>query len=221
MCFLLFVCDSMVGEGRYIADRIAGAKFVELPGEDHFVSIDPDQILDPVEEFVTGSRPPKTGRHKLATILFVDIVDSTGRVVALGDQNWKAVLDGFQQEGLKRVREHNGRLVNTTGDGFVATFDGPARAIRCGSGMRDACRKIDLEVRCGIHTAEIEDRGADIAGVGVHVAARISDLASAGEVWVSRTVKDLVSGSGFDLKERGTHRLKGIEEPWTLYVAGL
>lgn len=212
--------DSMVEEGRYIADRIAGAKFVELPGEDHFVSIDPDQILDPVEEFVTGSRPARTGHHKLATILFVDIVDSTGRVVALGDQNWKGVLDGFHQDGLKRVSEHAGRLVNTTGDGFVAIFDGPARAIRCASGIRDASRKIDLEVRCGIHTAEIEDSGADIAGVGVHVAARISDLASAGEVWVSRTVRDLVAGSGFDLKERGTHRLKGIEEPWTLYVVG-
>ena len=211
--------DSTVEEGRYIADHIRGAKFVELSGEDHFLAIDPDQILDPVEEFVTGHRPLTSGHRKLATILFVDIVDSTGRAVALGDQRWHAVLNGFLQTGHTLVNEHSGRLVNTTGDGLVAIFDGPARAIRCGIGIRDSSREHDLEVRCGIHTAEIEERGADIAGIGVHVAARICDVAAAGEVWISRTVKDLVSGSGFDLEDRGTHGLKGIEEPWTLYAA--
>ncbi len=211
--------DSTVEEGRYISDRIRGAKFVELSGEDHFVAIDPDQILDPVEEFVTGHRPLTSGNRKLATILFVDIVDSTGRVVALGDQRWHAVLNGFLQTGHTLVNEYSGRLVNTTGDGLVAIFDGPARAIRCGIGVRDTSGERNLEVRCGIHTAEIEERGADITGVGVHVAARICDVAAAGEVWISRTVKDLVSGSGFDLEDRGTHGLKGIEEPWTLYAA--
>jgi len=210
--------DSSVEEGRYIAERIAGATFIELDGDDHFVAIDPDQILDPVEEFLTGHRPQATSESKLATILFVDIVNSTGMAVALGDQKWKSVLDEFNRASHDIVSAHGGRLVNTTGDGFLAIFDGPARAIRCACAVRDWNSIIDIEVRSGIHTAEIEDRGADIAGVGVHVAKRISDLASAGEVWLSRTVRDLVAGSGIEFLERGTHRLKGIEEPWMLYV---
>ncbi|MGH6912590.1 MAG: adenylate/guanylate cyclase domain-containing protein [Geminicoccales bacterium] len=211
--------DSRVEEGRYIADRIKGAKFAELAGEDHFVSIDPDQILDPVEEFVTGSHPTRVGDRMLTSVLFVDIVDSTGRALALGDLGWKAVLDDFHAAAAEQVDRHRGRRINTTGDGLVAIFDGPARAIRCGCAIRDASRGLRLEARAGVHTAEIELRGSDITGIGVHVGARVCELARPGEVWVSRTVQDLVAGSGLRLEDRGTHRLKGIGEEWALYAA--
>lgn len=212
-------CDSHVEEGRYIADRISVATFIELAGRDHFVSIDPDQILDPVEAFVTGHRPVHVGNRMLATILFVDIVESTRRAIALGDRKWAAALSSFHAAAAEQVERYSGRHVNTTGDGLLATFDGPARAVRCGCAVRDMARASDLEVRCGVHTAEIELRGADIAGIGVHTSARISELADPGEVWVSRTVKDLVAGAGLRLEERGAHRLKGIDEDWALYAA--
>ena len=200
--------DLRVEEGRYIADHINGATFVELSGEDHFVAIDADQNSIP-------SRPrPGIGRwavnRMLATILFVDIVDSTRKAMALGDRRWVAVLNSFYGEAAAQVERHGGRHVNTTGDGLIATFDGPARAVRCGCAIRDAARLWELEVRCGVHTAEIELRGSDIAGIGVHTSARISQLADSGEVWVSRTVRDLVAGSGLRLEERGAHRLKGV-----------
>ncbi|MGH6894349.1 MAG: adenylate/guanylate cyclase domain-containing protein [Dongiaceae bacterium] len=206
-------------EGRYVAERIGGATFIELAGQDHFVAIDPDQILDPVEAFVTGHRPMHAGTRMLATILFVDIVDSTRRAIALGDRGWAAALSGFHDAAARQVERYSGRHVNTTGDGLVAIFDGPARAVRCGCAIRDIARASDLEVRCGAHTAEIELRGADIAGIGVHISARISKLADPGEVWVSRTVKDIVGGSELVFGERGAHRLKGIDEDWTLYAA--
>jgi pimeloyl-ACP methyl ester carboxylesterase len=211
--------DSHIEEGRYIADHINGATFIELQGKDHFVSVDPDQILDPVEAFITGHRPVRPANRMLATIIFIDIVDSTRLAIALGDQKWTAALSGFQKAAAEQVERYSGRHVNTTGDGLVATFDGPARATRCGCAIRDVARASHLEVRCGVHTAEIELRGADIAGIGVHVAARVAELAAPGEVWVSRTVKDLVAGSGLKFAERGTHRLKGIDEDWSLYAA--
>jgi class 3 adenylate cyclase len=211
--------DSRVEEGRYIADRIAGATFIELAGRDHFVAIDPDQILDPVEAFLSGHRPARAGNRMLATVLFVDIVDSTRQVIARGDRKWAAALSSFHDAAAAEVERCSGRRVNTMGDGLVATFDGPARAVRCGSAIRDIARVSGLAVRCGAHTAEIEVRGSDIAGVGVHIGARISELAAAGEVWVSRTVKDLVAGSGLRLEDRGAHRLRGIDEDWTLYAA--
>lgn len=211
--------DSRVEEGRYIADHINGATFIELAGQDHFVAIDADQILDPVEAFLTGHRPVRAPNRMLATILFVDIVGSTRKAVALGDRKWVVVLNSFQDGAAAQVEQHSGRHVNTTGDGLVATFDGPARAVRCGCAIRDIARLSELEVRCGVHTAEIELRGADVAGIGVHTSARISELADPGEVWVSRTVKDLVAGSGLKLEERGAHRLKGFDEDWTLYAA--
>jgi pimeloyl-ACP methyl ester carboxylesterase len=213
--------DSEAAEGRYLADRIDGAQFVELAGQDHFVAIDPDQILDPVEAFVTGRAPTSTGNRTLATILIVDIVDSTRRVVALGDRGWAAVLSGFHGSAAAQVARCAGRRVNTTGDGLLATFDGPARAVRCGCAIRDDARAAGLEVRCGVHTAEIELRGTDIAGIGVHIAARIAERASPGEVWVSRTVKDLVAGSGLKVEERGDCRLRGIDESWSLYAAAI
>lgn len=211
--------DSRVEEGRYIAEHIKGARFVELAGEDHFVSVDPDQILDPIEEFITGSQPVRAGDRMLATVLFVDIVESTARAAALGDRDWKGLLSRFYESAAVRVGEHSGRHINTTGDGLVATFDGPARAVRCGCDIRDMSRGLGLEVRCGVHTAEIERRGDDIAGIGVNVGARICDLASPGEVWATRTVKDLVAGSGLRFDARGEHRLKGMDETWAVYAA--
>jgi pimeloyl-ACP methyl ester carboxylesterase len=211
--------DSGVEEGRYIADHINGATFIELAGQDHFVAIDPDQILDPVEDFVTGHRAVNAASRILATILFVDIVDSTRRAIALGDQSWAAALNAFHTGAAEQVQRYTGRQVNTTGDGLVATFDGPARAVRCACAIRDIAGAADLPVRCGVHTAEIELRGADIAGIGVHICARISQCAGSGEVWVSRTVKDLVAGSGLALEQRGDHHLRGIDENWTLFAA--
>jgi len=211
--------DSRIEEGRYVADHIHGATFIELAGPDHFVAIDSDQILDPVEAFITGHQPVHADNRKLATILFVDIVESTRKAIALGDRRWAAALSSFQGSAAAQVERHVGRVVNTTGDGLVATFDGPARAVRCGCAIRDLARAADLELRCGVHTAEIELRGGDIVGIGVHVCARISERADPGEVWVSRTVKDLVTGSGLRLEKRGDHRLKGVDEMWTLYAA--
>lgn len=209
--------DSKVEEGCYIADHIKNARFIELDGDDHFVALDPDQIVDPIEEFVTGKQPATSSDRKLATIIFVDIVDSTEKAVALGDRQWKSVLDAFYRDAMIQIERHDGRLVNTTGDGLLAVFDGPARAIRCGCGIRDKVHQLEITVRCGIHTAEIENRGKDIVGVGVHLSARIAAQAISGEVWVSRTVKDLVAGSGLTFRERGTHRFKGIDDDWPVF----
>ncbi len=211
--------DSRVEEGRYVAEHIKGATFIELAGQDHFVAIDPDQILDPVEAFVTGHQPVRADNRTLATILFVDIVGSTRKAIALGGSKWKATLSSFQRSAAGLVERHAGRVVNTTGDGLVAAFDGPARAVRCGCAIRDLARASDLGLRCGVHTSEIELRGTDITGIGVRICARISERADPGEVWVSRTVKDLVAGSGLSFEERGDHRLKGIDDMWTLYAA--
>ena len=211
--------DSRVEEGRYIAQRIADARFIALDGGDHFPSIDPDQIVDPVEAFLTGSQPMRHGDRLLATIVFVDIVDSTRRAVALGDEDWTAMLGRFLDAAAGLVQRQRGDLVNTTGDGLVATFDGPARAVRCGQAIRDHSRQLRLEVRCGVHTAEIERRGSDIAGVGVHAGARIAGLAAPGEVWVSRIVTDLVAGAGLAFEDRGAHALKGLDKNWQLHAA--
>jgi len=211
--------DSRVEEGRYIADSIPGAKFIELEGADHFVAIDPDQILDPVEEFVTGRPVAPRDNRRLATILFADIVESTAKAGAIGDERWSEILDAFEEMAVGQLDRYLGRLVKTTGDGFIAIFDGPARAVRCGCDLRDASRRLGLEVRCGVHIAEVEERGDDIVGIGVHVAARISEVARDGEVWASRTLRDLVSGSGLVFQERGEHSLKGLSEPLALFAA--
>ncbi|MFQ5972832.1 MAG: adenylate/guanylate cyclase domain-containing protein [Alphaproteobacteria bacterium] len=213
--------DSQVEEGRYIADHIQNAKFMELEGEDHFVALNPDQILDPVEEFVTGKQPTANFDRKLATILFVDIVDSTKKAVTLGDKQWKAVLDAFFRNSNSQIERHNGRLVKTTGDGLLAVFDGPARGIRCGCEIRDQVHELGITVRCGVHTAEIEDLGNDVVGVGVHVGARIASHAHSGEVWVSRTVRDLVAGSGLTFQDRGTYRFKGLDDDWAVFEASV
>ena len=210
--------DVLVEEGRYIADRITGAKFVELDGGDHlFWAGDYEAMLDEIEEFVTGHRGGADSERRLATVLFTDIVGSTQTATALGDRTWRDVLERHHRLVRDQIATWRGREVNTTGDGFLATFDGPARAIRCGLGITEAVKELGIEVRCGVHTGEIEVVDDDVAGLAVHIGARISAMAGAGEMVVSRTVKDLVVGAGFEFDDRGTHTLKGVPDEWQVY----
>jgi pimeloyl-ACP methyl ester carboxylesterase len=208
--------DSRADEGRYIAERIAGARFVELDGEDHFVSINPDQILDEVEEFLTGVRRGAEPDRVLATVLFTDIVGSTVRASELGDRRWRELLQRHHAVVRRELDRYQGREVDTAGDGFLATFDGPARAIRCAHAVGDALRDLGLEVRSGLHTGECEVLGDKVAGIAVHTGARVAARAEPDEVLVSSTVKDLVAGSGIEFKDRGEHELKGVGT-WRLY----
>jgi class 3 adenylate cyclase len=205
--------------GRHLAEHIPNAKMVEVDGVDHLLwAGDQDAILDPIEEFLTGSAPDREAERVLATVLFTDICGSTERLAELGDRRWREVLlrhDAIFREQLER---NHGREVKHTGDGFLATFDAPARAIRCAQAVGDSLRREGVEIRAGLHTGECVLRGDDIAGIAVHVAARIAARADAGEVLVSRTVTDLVAGSGIRFEDRGTHDLKGVPEPWHLYV---
>jgi class 3 adenylate cyclase/DNA-binding winged helix-turn-helix (wHTH) protein len=211
--------DSRVEEGRFIAEQIPGARFIELSGDDHFVAINPDQILDPVEEFVKGAPAAAAPATRvLATVVFADIVGSTELASEVGDSRLAELLTAFHASARAAVSEHGGRLVKTMGDGVLATFDGPARAVRSACTLRDAVHDLGLSLRAGVHTAEIELVGNDVAGVGVHIGARVAALAAPGEVWVSRTVRDLVSGSGLHLQDRGTHELRGTPETWQLYA---
>jgi class 3 adenylate cyclase len=211
--------DSRLDEGRYIAARIPGARFVELSGVDHFPAVDPDQIVDEVEEFLTGTRPVPTSDRVLATVLFTDVVGSTQRAVELGDRRWRELLDEHNRVVRRELQRFRGHEVDTAGDGFLATFDGPARAVRCGQAVSAGVREVGLEVRAGVHTGEVELAGADIRGIAVHIGARIAARAGAGEVLVSGTVKDLVAGSGLEFEERGEHELKGVPGTWRLYAA--
>jgi len=211
--------DSRVEEGRYVAEHIKGAAFIELAGQDHFVAIDPDQILDPVEAFVTGHQPVHADNRTLATILCIDLLKSARTAITRDGRRRAVALKSFHNSAVAQVERYSGRLIKTTADGIVATFDGPARAVRCGCTIRDIGHASDLELRCGVHTAEIELRGTGIAGIGVHIGARIAERAYSGEVWVSRTVKDLVAGSGLGFEARGEYQLKGIDDKWTMYAA--
>jgi pimeloyl-ACP methyl ester carboxylesterase len=203
--------DSSVEEGRYIADHIPGARFVELPGDVHVPWVDMDQVLDPVEEFLTGVRPAKHGNRVLATIAFTDIVGSTDRARELGDAGWSRLL-GQHHDAVRRLLPlYGGIEVDTAGDGFVARFDGPARAIRCGLAIRDALRALGIEVRVAVHTGEVELVPEGPRGIAVHFAARILSLTQPGQVLVSQTTRDLVEGSGIAFTDRGEHELKGIE----------
>jgi class 3 adenylate cyclase len=205
--------------GRYLADRIPGAKFVEVDGADHlFFTGDADTVLDEIEEFLTGVRPQPAVERVLATVLFTDIVDSTKRAVELGDQRWKELLGRHDAQVRRQLARFQGREVNTTGDGFLARFDGPARAIRCAAAIRDVLRSLGLEVRAGVHTGEVELRDDDISGIAVHIAARVAAAAGAGEVLVSRIVVDLVAGSGLGFAARGEHALKGVAGEWGLFA---
>jgi pimeloyl-ACP methyl ester carboxylesterase len=214
--------DINVEEGRYIASRIPGARYVELPGADHFMwTEDADRVLDEIEEFLTGARPAHETDRVLATILFSDIVGSTERAARLGDRRWRTVLDDFYGEVRRELARFRGREVDTAGDGFLATFDGPARAIRCAVAMRDGIRALGLEVRSGLHTGEVELAGDDVRGIAVHIGARVAALAGPAEVLVTRTVKDLVAGAGIEFEDRGTHLLKGVPEEWQIFAASV
>lgn len=212
--------DVDIGGARYMAEHIADAQFVELPGEDHLMWSDPDEIIDAIEEFVTGTVAAPPIDRMLTTVLFTDIVDSTARAAALGDDAWKRLLDRHDALVRRHLEHCRGREIATTGDGFVAVFDGPARAVRCALEISSAVPDIGLDVRCGVHTGEVTLRGGDIGGVAVHTAARVMDAAAAGDVLVTQTVRDLVAGSGLRFIDRGAHPLKGLDDPVRLASAG-
>jgi class 3 adenylate cyclase len=208
--------------GRYLADHIPGAKLVELDGADHlFFTGDSDALVEEIEEFLTGVRHIREPDRVLATLLFTDVVGSTERAVELRDARWKETLGAHHDQVRRQLERFRGREVKTTGDGFLATFDGPARAIRCALAIRDGVRGLGLAVRAGLHTGEIEIMDDDIAGVAVHLTARICSAAQPDEVLVSRTVVDLVAGSGFSFEDRGEATLKGIPGLRRLFSAGL
>jgi pimeloyl-ACP methyl ester carboxylesterase len=212
--------DVDIEEGRWIASKIPGARLVELPGDDHaFWTGDTEAILSEVEEFVTGHRPAPRSERVLATVLFTDIVGSTERAAQMGDAEWRRLLAQHNDIVRTELARFRGREVNTAGDGFIATFDGPVRAIGAAHAICAAVEGVDLKVRTGLHTGEIELTGDDVAGLAVHIGARIAALALPGEVLVSRTVKDLTAGSGIDFEDRGLHTLKGVPDEWQLYAA--
>jgi class 3 adenylate cyclase len=211
-----------IDHGRYLAEHIAGARFTELPGEDFALGLgDVEAVVDEVQEFLTGARAIVDADRVLATVLFTDIVGSTKRAAELGDQRWRNFLDTHDQLAERQLARYRGTLVASTGDGLLATFDGPARAIRCALALRDGLRSMGIEVRVGLHCGEIERRGPDVAGIAVHIAARVQAAARPGEVLVTRTVRDLVAGAQIPFVDRGSHRLKGVPEEWQLFaVAG-
>jgi class 3 adenylate cyclase len=214
--------DRMVrlGAARSVAAGIPGARLVELAGQDHMPFSDPDQIIDEVEEFLTGRRSEREPDRMLATVMFTDIVDSTARAAAVGDQHWRELIRRHDDIVRRQIDRHRGRPVKTLGDGFLATFDGPARAIRCAASTRDALRDLGIEIRAGLHTGEVEVLDGDVAGIAVNIGARVNAVARPGEVLVSRTVTDLVAGSGIAFEDRGTHALRGIPGEWQLYAVG-
>jgi pimeloyl-ACP methyl ester carboxylesterase len=207
-----------VGQGRWLAAHLPAARYVELPGADHVAWLDDsDAIADESEEFLTGVRRAPQATRVLATVLFSDIASSTQRAAAIGDGEWRHVLDRHDDMVRRLLHRFAGREVKATGDGFMATFDGPARAIQCAVAIRDGARQLGLDVRVGLHCGEVELRGADIGGIAVHIAQRVESLADPGEVLVSRTVKDLVAGSTIAFDDRGEHVLKGVPDAWQLF----
>ena len=208
-----------VGHGRYLADHIPGARYVELPGADALYWVgDTRRMLDEMEEFVTGVRGDSGAERALATVLFTDIVGSTDLAAQLGDGPWRDLLDRHDRNVHAQIERFRGRAVKTMGDGFVATFDSPGRAIGCALAIRDTLRTFDIEVRAGVHTGEIEIRGEDVAGMAVHIGARVSALAGPGEVLVSGSVPPLVVGSGIEFADRGAHELKGVPGTWHVFA---
>jgi pimeloyl-ACP methyl ester carboxylesterase len=211
--------DVKAEEGRWIAEQIPGAKYVELPGDSHTLwGGDTDEIVDEIEEFLTGERPARELDRVLATVLFTDIVGSTERAAELGDRRWRELLAGHDAAVRRELGRYHGHEVDTAGDGFLATFDGPARAVRCAVAIRDAVRMLGLEIRAGVHTGELELAGDKVRGIAVHTGARVASLAAPGEVLASSTVKDLVWGSGLEFEDRGTHELKGVPGKWNIYA---
>jgi class 3 adenylate cyclase len=209
-----------VDHARALAEAIPDVRLVELPGADHLVFIGADPVLDEVAAAFGGATAaPPSGDRILTTVLFVDLVDSTEMAARLGDQRWRILLARFHQRVSVSVADERGDLVKTMGDGALAHFDGPARAVRAGRAVIAAADPLGLQVRAGVHTAEVERVGDDLAGIGVHIGARVAASADQGEVWATRTVRDLVIGSGLDFAERGVHQLKGVPELWPLYAA--
>jgi class 3 adenylate cyclase len=206
-------------QGKYVADHIPGAKHVELPGRNVWHCVEPWRAsFQEIAEFLTGHQAEVADDRVLATVLFTDIVDSTRRATEMGDRDWHALLDAHDAVVRSQLARFRGREVNTSGDGFLAMFDGPQRAIRCAMSIRDAVQSLGIEVRAGLHTGECEVRGDDIGGIGVHIGARVSALAGANEVLVSSTLRDLVIGSGLKFEDRGTRELKGVPGEWRLFA---
>jgi len=207
-------------QGKGVADSIPGAKYVELAGRNmyHFVEPDWRSSFQEIAEFLTGHQADVADDRVLATVLFTDIVDSTRRAAEMGDRDWRALLDAHDAVVRSQLVRFRGREVNTSGDGFLAMFDGPQRAIRCAMAIRDAVKALGIEVRAGLHTGECEVRGDDIGGIGVHIGARVSALAGPNDVLVSSTLRDLVIGSGLEFEDRGAHQLKGVPGEWHLFA---
>src|SRR5262249_24365693 len=207
-----------VEQGRYLAEHIPGAKFVTISGGDLYLLFEKnEELLGSIEEFLTGTRAKTDSDRIMATLLFTDIVASTERAAELGDRKWHDLLDRHHTAVREQLERFRGNEVDTAGDGFLATFDGPARAIRCALAIRDAVRSLGIEIRSGLHTGECELVDTKVAGLAVHIGARILASARAGEVLVSSTVKDLVMGSGLSFQDRGVHPLKGVPGEWRLF----
>lgn len=209
-----------VESGRYLAQHIRGAKLVELPGDDHVPwTMDMDAVLTEIEGFLTGTRPVEEADRVLATVMFADIVDSTQRAAAIGDRAWTQELQQFYGIARQQIGRYRGREIDTAGDGYFATFDGPARAVRCAQTIAREVAQLGLTIRAGLHTGEVEIVGEKIGGIAVHIGARVASHAAPGEVVVSNTVKDLVAGSGLQFEDRGVRPLKGVPGEWHLYRA--
>ena len=205
--------------GKYVADHIPGAKYVELPGRNMYHFVEPWRAsFQEIAEFLTGHQAEVADDRVLATVLFTDIVDSTRRAAAIGDRDWHALLDAHDAVVRSQLARFRGREVNTSGDGFLAMFDGPQRAIRCAIAIRDAVQALGIQVRAGLHTGECEVRGDDLGGIGVHIGARVSAVAGPNEVLVSSTLRDLVIGSGLEFEDRGAYELKGVPGEWHLFA---
>ena len=210
-----------VDHSRYIASRIPGARYVELEGEDNMFSLgDAEAVLGEIEEFLTGTRHEHEPDRMLATVLFTDICDSTARAAEMGDRGWRFLLERHDALFRQALDRHRGREVKRTGDGFLATFDGPARAIRCAASVAEAMGSLGLQIRAGLHTGELEVMDGDLGGLAVHIASRVMSAAGPNEVLVSGTVKDLVVGSGIDFEDRGERELRGVPGEWRLYAVG-
>ena len=211
-----------VERGRYIAEHVAGARYVELSGRNLYLFVEPDwrRCFEEISEFLTGTRSAVDEDRVLATVLFTDIVDSTRRAAEVGDRAWRALLDAHNAVVRAQLSRYRGREVKTTGDGFLAIFDGPQRAIRCAISIGEAVQALGIEVRAGLHTGECELREGDLGGIAVHIGARVCDLAGPGEVLVSGTLRDLVVGSGLKFDEHGVHELKGVPGEWRLFAVG-
>jgi class 3 adenylate cyclase len=209
-----------IGHGRYLAASIPGARLVEVDSADHAMSSFDLDLVGLVEEVVTGVRTDAPAADRvLATVLFADVVGSTLLASSVGDERWRVALGHVEHVAEDAIRLYEGVLERHTGDGVLATFDGPARAIRCAARICDEARRGGVQVRCGLHAGEVIRRSEGLAGVAVHIGARICDLARPGEVLVTRTVRDLVAGSGIEFEERGEHELKGVSDTWALYAA--